>query len=148
MSAGPASGLKSHVGKTTEPQRVTLTEREMADFAVCVKATVGTTSYSHISSAVIPTIFTLFRQGEFQLMADLGIQLKQVLHAEQEYEIRAPLLPSEEISFATKLSSVVEKKSKTAHLAFMAFETEFLRTSDQVVVATARSTMVFRELLP
>jgi acyl dehydratase len=80
-------------------------------------------------------------------MADLGIQIKQVLHAEQEYEIRAPLLPGEEIHFSTKLTSVVEKKSKTASMAFMAFETEFVRLADQRVVATARSTMVYRELL-
>ncbi len=147
MSTEPIGGLNIHVGKTTEPRKITLSEKEMADFAICVKATVGTTSHSNISSAVIPTVFTLFRQGEFQLMEDLGIHIKQVLHAEQEYAMCTPLLPGEEINFSTRLSSVVEKKSRTANLAFMAFETDFQRTADGIIVATARSTMVYRELL-
>ncbi|MBS1964007.1 MAG: MaoC family dehydratase N-terminal domain-containing protein [Bdellovibrionales bacterium] len=143
----PMDGLKSQIGRLSSERKVTLSGTEMRDFATCVKATVGATSHSPISSVAIPTVFTIFRQGEFELMDALGIQLKQVLHAEQEYELKAPLSPSEEIRFVTRLASVVEKKSKTANMAFMAFETDFVRVADEVTVATARSTMVYRELL-
>ncbi len=146
MSALALTGLKSQVGRKSSERKVTLTGVEMRDFGTCVKATVGATSHSPITSAAVPTLFTLFRHGEFEIMNDLGIQLKQVLHAEQVYENLAPLAPSEEITFTTRLVSVVEKKSKTANMAFMAFETDFVRTADGVTVAKARSTMVYREL--
>ena len=146
MSATSLTGLKSQVGRVSSERTITLSAKEMRDFGVCVKATVGATSHSPISSVAIPTIFTIFRQGEFELMGALGIELKRVLHAEQCYEMRSPLSPEEEIKFITRLASVVEKKNKTANMAFMAFETEFVRVADGVTVATARSTMVYREL--
>jgi hypothetical protein len=142
------TGLKSQIGRKSTERAITLSETEMRDFGTCVHATVGATSHSPITSNAVPTIFTMFRQGEFELMNDLGIQLKQVLHAEQCYEMLVPLSPAEEIKFTTRLAGVVEKKSKTANMAFMAFETDFVRTGDGATVATARSTMVYRELLP
>jgi hypothetical protein len=142
------SNLKSQVGRQASPRKMTVSETAMKDFSVCVRATVGTTSHSPISTAVIPTFFTIFRQGEFEIMNAIGIQLPQVLHAEQGYVVNSPLLPGEEVEFTTRLASVVEKKGKTAKLAFMVFETEFVRTLDQVTVASARSTMVYRELNP
>lgn len=147
MSAA-IEGLKAGVGRASSERKIALTGPEMRDFAACVKATVGATSHSPIASPAIPTVFTKFRHGEFELMNALGIELKQVLHAEQQYEMHAPLSPSEEIRFTTRLASVVEKKGKTGNMAFMAFETEFVRTGDNVTVATAHSTMVYRELLP
>ncbi len=147
MSAVALTGLKAQVGRKSTERAITLGGPEMRDFGACVRATVGATSHSPISSLAVPTIFTIFRQGEFELMNDLGIQLKQVLHAEQRYELFHAFAPSEEIRFTTRLASVVEKKSKTANMAFMAFETDFVRTGDGAIVATARSTMVYRELL-
>ena len=123
----PLTGLKTRIGLESSVRTVTLTSPQMRDFASCVKATVGATSHSPISSVAIPTIFSLFRHGEFELMNVLGIQLKQVLHAEQEYEMREALSALEEIRFTTRLASVVEKKGKTSSMAFMAFETEFVQ---------------------
>lgn len=148
MTPVALTGLKAQVGRKSSERTIALSGPEMRDFAACVRATVGATSHTPITSAAVPTVFTIFRQGEFELMNDLGIQLKQVLHAEQQYSFLEPLSPSEEIRFATRLASVVEKKSKTAKMAFMAFETEFTRVGDGVTVATARSTMVYRELIP
>lgn len=140
--------FKSEIGRKSTERTVTLSEKEMMDFAACVKATVGVTSHSEISSVAIPTLLTIFREGEFEIMNELGIQLRQVLHAEQNYEMIEPIGPSEPIRFTTRLDSVVEKKNKTGRMAFMAFETEFVRTLDGVVIATARSTMVYREFSP
>lgn len=138
--------LKGAVGSQSAERRATLSETEMRDFATCIHATVGATFHSPISSAPIPTLFTIFRAGEFELVNRYGVELKQILHAEQEYEIFQTLFPGEEISYLTTLSSVNEKKGKGAVLAFLAFETDFVRTGDAVKVASARSTMVYREL--
>ncbi len=138
--------LKGAVGARSAERKATLSETEMRDFAVCIHATVGATHHSPISSAPIPTVFTIFRAGEFELVNRFGVELKQILHAEQEYEIFQTLLPGEELSYSTTLSTVNEKKGKGAALAFLAFETDFVRTQDGVKIASARSTMVYREL--
>jgi len=118
----------------------------MNDFAVCVKATVGNTVHTPISSAAIPTVFTIFRGGEFELIDSLGIQLKQVLHAEQEYRVETVLAPGEELHYTTTITNVMEKKGKGTKLAFLVFQTDFIRTKDAVLIAVAKSTMVYREL--
>jgi hypothetical protein len=59
------TGLKAQIGRKSSERKITLSEVEMRDFGVCVKATVGTTSHSPINSLAIPTVFTIFRQGEF-----------------------------------------------------------------------------------
>ncbi len=140
------SGLKAKIGLQSAERKITLSETEMKDFAVCVQATVGNTVHTPISSVAIPTVFTIFRAGEFELIDDLGIQLKQVLHAEQEYKLLSPLLPGEELGYRTTLTGVMEKKSATANMAFLIFETDFFRISDSVRLAAAKSTMVYREL--
>jgi hypothetical protein len=138
-------GLKGCIGATSTLRRANLSEKEMRDFADCVRATLGNTSHSAITSTAVPTIFTLFREGEFELLKSFGIELKQVLHAEQEYRIEAPLSYGEEIRYATTLSAVAEKKGKDAHLAFLVFETPFERVSDSVRLGFAKSTIVYRE---
>jgi acyl dehydratase len=137
--------LKSKVGEVSSERSATVSEAEMRAFADSVRATLGNTAHSMIVSTAAPTVFTLFRQGEFELLGRFGIELKQVLHAEQEYRYDSPLACGEEIRYATTLAGVVEKKAKGARLAFMAFETTFTRVADASPVAFARSTIVFRE---
>lgn len=139
-------GFKGKVGLKSKERKISLSEIEMKDFAVCVKATVGNTVHTPISSAAIPTVFTIFRAGEFELIDSLGIQLKQVLHAEQEYKVEALLSPGEELQYSTTLTNVMEKKGKGTKLAFLVFQTDFIRTKDAARLAVAKSTMVYREL--
>lgn len=136
--------LKAQVGIVSSGRHAKLSEKEMRDFASVVRATHGNTNHSAISSRAIPTIFTRFREGEFELLTKLGVELKQVLHAEQEYRFEASLAQDEEIRYETELRAVTEKKGKDVVMAFMIFETPFVRVSDGTVVARAKSTIVFR----
>lgn len=138
--------LKGKIGLKSHKSRVTLSDAEMKDFAACVQATVGNTVHTPISSIAIPTVYTIFRAGEFELIDSLGIQLKQVLHAEQQYKMEAPLYPGQELQYQTTLTGVLEKKGTGAKLAFLVFETEFIRSADSARLAVARSTMVYREM--
>ncbi len=138
--------FKEKIGLKSIERKVTLTEVEMKDFAVCVKATVGNTVHTPITSVSIPSVFTRFREGEFEIIDGLGIKLSQVLHAEQEYKIVAPLFPNQELKYETKLTGVLEKKGTGAKLAFLVFETDFVRIHDLALLAVAKSTMVYREL--
>jgi hypothetical protein len=138
--------LKSKVGEISAERLATISEKEMRAFADAVHATLGNTAHSMIVSTAVPTVFTYFRQGEFELLSRFGIELKQVLHAEQEYRYDSPLACGEEIRYSTALASVIEKRAKETRLAFMSFETSFTRTSDASSVAFARSTIVYREV--
>jgi hydroxyacyl-ACP dehydratase HTD2-like protein with hotdog domain len=139
--------LKDQVGIRSSSHLVSLSDSRMKSFADAVKATVGNTSHSPITSTSIPTVFTIFRDGEFELLSKLGIALKEVLHANQEYHCYQPLLADEEIEFMTTLSSVVEKRGNGSSMAFMTFETEFMRKADSTKIAIARSTIVHRKAL-
>ncbi len=145
MKSEIGSGLKSKVGEVSAELRAVVTELEMRDFAACVRATVGATHHSEISSRVVPTIYTKFRMGEFELIDRLGLKLRQILHAEQKYDHFDVLRPNEEIAYRTKLATVVEKRGKGTQMAFLGFDTDFVRVADGVKLATARSTMVYRE---
>lgn len=137
--------FKESIGTTSTPRVFKLEPSTFKEFADCVHATVGNTSFAPLSSVAVPTIFTRFREGEFELLERMGIALPQVLHAEQTYEMLEVLHPAEEVSFKTSLASVFEKKGKGSNMAFLVFETEFIRTLDSQTIARAKSTMVYRE---
>lgn len=139
-------GLKSRIGLKSHKSRVILSDSEMKDFALCVQSTVGNTVHTPISSSAIPTVFTIFRAGELELIDSLGIQLKQMLHAEQEYQFLLPLYSGQEIQYQTTLAGVLEKKGTETKLAFLVFQTDFIRSADSALLAVAKSTMVYREL--
>ena len=94
-----------------------------------------------------PTILTIFRAGEFELLDQIGIPRSRVLHGEQEYEfsgafdLRAELLRG--IEFESTIKNYREKKSAKGNLHFVIFETTFL-TKDATLLAVARSNMVVR----
>ena len=139
------AGLKSHVGTKSREYHLELSEAAMRSFADCVRATRGNTHHSQISSMVAPTLFTLCREGEFELLQAWGIELKQVLHAEQEYEMFAPWGPGEPVIYRTTLVSCTEKRSRDSAMAFLVFETPIFRSADATVLARARSTILFRD---
>jgi hypothetical protein len=144
--SGPAD-LKSRIGLRSPEKRQVLDEKLMRDFGACIHATRGNTVHSPITSVAVPTILTRFRDGEFELLTLLGIELKNVLHAEQEYRIEGEFRPGEEIAYETTFASVVEKKGKDAKLAFVVFETPFVRASDSSPLAYSRTTFVHRTLI-
>jgi hypothetical protein len=95
-----------------------------------------------------PTFFTVFRQGEFQILEKVGLTLSMVLHGEQEYEYFSnpePLINAgEPIHYDTELSEVIEKGSGKKRLIFFVFETRF-HTPKNEPIAISRTTIVRRE---
>lgn len=100
-----------------------------------------------LNSSHVPTVFTIFRLGEFELISQMGLQLRQILHAEQEYQYFEVLKPDLKIRYQTELQSVHKKEGKEGALYFMVFSTVVERTLDKVVLTQVRSTMVYREKL-
>jgi len=57
-----------------------------------------------------PTLATVFRKGEFDVMATMGIALQKVLHAEQEYRFHKALEPGKVYTGTTSVKHSYEKQ--------------------------------------
>lgn len=132
--------FKALIGSTSKFYDEGLPSERFALFAESAKSDAGPGDTS-----AIPTFFTIFRHGEFELLSKLQVELKQVLHAEQEYEFFTPLKAGEKVRFQTRLADVLEKKSKDVYLHFLIFETDFQNSEDGARLARARSTILYRE---
>lgn len=134
--------FKPAIGELSKTYEDVFSEERLLEFA----RVVGVEGDAFTDSSSIPTLFTIFRHGEFELMDRLGITLKEVLHGEQEYDYSQPIRANERVSFQTSLADVHEKKGKGALLHFLIFKTEVLRAEDGQLLAQAKSSVVVREL--
>lgn len=131
--------LKGQVGIKSKIYSMALTPEQVRDF----KETIG----SQVAGNP-PTILTAFREPEFELMRTLTFELREVLHAEQEYEFQDAFYdeydPLKEIEIESRLASVNEKKGRDITLCFMVFETEFRIKPGAPPFATTATTIVLR----
>jgi hypothetical protein len=70
---------------------------------------------------------------------NLGLDLRRVLHGNQEYSLARPLREGETLTVRTRLDSIRQR----AGTGFLAIATEFVDDAGEIV-ATARSTMIER----
>jgi hypothetical protein len=97
-----------------------------------------------------PTFLTVCRRGEYDILTELGIELKQVLHGEQEYKLEQDILPGDRLSYTTRLAQAVNKQRAGAGaLRVLIFETEVqtrVQGTDSVWkrVGVARTTVLVR----
>jgi hypothetical protein len=75
----------------------------------------------------------------------LGIDLRRMLHAKQEFEYRAPIRAGATLKVVRRVSDIFEKKG--GELEFVVIETQF-RDSADVVVALSRQTLLVRNPRP
>jgi hypothetical protein len=130
--------LKEQEGRVAGPYQAQVTQKQISLFCQAIGAKEG--------SVAPPTFLTAFRKGEFDLFKDLGFELSQVLHAEQEYEYENPLMAGDQVSFKTTLAHVLEKQSKSSSLQFLSFETQFqsVGADKQLPIGKAKTTVVIR----
>ncbi len=94
---------------------------------------------------VPPSFLTRFREGEFELLVRLGVELQQVLHAEQEYRWLAPLKMDSELDHRARLADVLSKGGKGGRLTFLKFDSEYLDPVTTRALVQSRTVMVIRE---
>lgn len=98
-----------------------------------------------IPGEVPPSFLTRFREGEFELLVSLGVELRQVLHAEQEYRWLAPLKADAQLDHRARLADVLSKGGKGGRLTFLKFDSEYLDPVTTRALAQSRTVMVIRE---
>jgi hypothetical protein len=121
-------------GKTYAPINFTVDAERVHAFARAV---------GHRSNGVPPTIVTApeIAAGLANVVADpdLGIDLRRVLHGEQEYAWNRPVAVGETLTAESRIESI---RGKSA-MRFLTLRTE-IRGDDGDLVAVGRSTLVVR----
>jgi hypothetical protein len=82
---------------------------------LCFKNSIGSSESSIKENNVefAPLTFpTVFRELEFQVIADIGLELNHCLHADQEYRYHRALRVGEEVTLKSKISKVDQKLAK------------------------------------
>ncbi|HXF35875.1 MAG TPA: MaoC family dehydratase N-terminal domain-containing protein [Actinomycetota bacterium] len=120
-------------GKAYPPVRYEVTTEAVRAFAAAV---------GEDPDRVPPTFLTVPEMTALaQVVADpdLGIDFSRVVHGEQAYEWRRPVLPGDVLSAAPRIERI---RSRGGH-AFLTVETE-IRDRAGEVVALARCTLIER----
>jgi acyl-CoA thioesterase FadM len=99
----------------------------------------ATATRTEFFASVPPTYQTIFRDCEFDWLDRLQLDMKQLLHTEQEYEYLVPLKVGDDIEVSTKVLEFKERKG----LKFFTLETRILASS--VLTILARSTFIVRK---
>lgn len=80
--------------------------------------------------------------GGKQYLADIGVPIPRMLHAEQRLTILEPLCAGDCVTVIRRVAEVFEKKGGA--LEFVAFESEIRLASDGRLVATGRQLMAVK----
>ena len=126
---------ESRIGTSVGPYEEDVSASRIRAFSLAVGA--------RDSEQAPPTFLTIFRQGEFALLNNLGISLSSILHGEQEFFHLTPIFAGDRLRYSTRLAEMVDKKS----MRLITFETQVhaLRGTETVSVGTSRTVIVVRE---
>ncbi len=90
------------------------------------------------SAGVPPTLPTIFRTTEFGWLSKLNVDLRKLLHTDQEYEYLEPLVSGDELTACTCVESVRERKG----MKLVVLKTDLSCAGKVCIIA--RSTFVIR----
>lgn len=75
------------------------------------------------SLSTIPlTLATKYRKAEFRWLSEMGVDMRRLLHTDQEYEYREPLKVGDSLKVITTRTDVRERRG----LLFVTLETDLL----------------------
>ena len=109
----------------------TLTQQRLKQFDSAVRA--------HYSNVAAPTYSTTFRKGEFEFLDRLRVNLRNLLHTEQDYEYFSKFQMGDVPEVETKLTSTKERRG----MVFVSLSTE-VKVKNQLRVRCV-SSFVLRE---
>ena len=136
-------------GKTYEEIRFTVDRDRVTQFADAIgdpnpiyrdpEAARAAGYPDQVAPPTFITVIQVMTSGQIVVDPELGLDYSRVVHGQQSYEYRRPLVVGDEIRATPRIASIETKKSN-----------EFLRTEAEVfdakgdLVLTARSTLISR----
>ncbi|HEC21355.1 MAG TPA: MaoC family dehydratase, partial [Chloroflexi bacterium] len=92
-----------------------------------------------------PTVFMFWGGGDIGgVLRDLGVEMKNVLHAEQEYEYLAPLHVGDTVTGRTQIADIYSKKGRSGEMQFVELLTEYTNQHGEPVLKD-RALIIVRE---
>ncbi|MEH6945830.1 MaoC family dehydratase N-terminal domain-containing protein [Bacillus sp. JJ634] len=133
-----STGLKEKIGMKLETYTFKVEEGKIKELALAI----GDLREEYLNGeAVLPTFPTVidFWGGGASTSDLLGLNVKKVLHGEQEYEYLGEIKPGDEIT----VTGVVEKVYTKASMDFYIIKKEFVNQHGETVLIS-RSTIIER----
>ncbi len=92
-----------------------------------------------------PTLFAFWGAGGLEKALNaIGVEIWNVLHAEQEYEYLAPIHVGDTVTGHTRVADIYTKPGRSGDLNFVEFVTEY-RNQHDVPVLIDRAVIIVRE---
>jgi acyl dehydratase len=141
---------KSAVGKTGQPVTMHIERGKIREFARSIKddnPIYFDEEYAKgAAGGIVPPPTFLMTQAHWgeggRGGVDLGMDLRRVLHGEQEFEYLAPIHPGDVLTAVSKCEKMFEKEgSRGGTMSFAVLATEF-RNQKGELVAVGRSTVI------
>jgi acyl dehydratase len=146
---------RSFIGRQSDPRVVKVDPARVAFFARVVGETnpvycdeAAAKAHGHPSLMVPPTFLVCLGTDpadQFKLLDALGVDIRQILHGEQEFQYFEPCFAGETLSFQGRVAGVESKKGGELELLYL--ETD-VRGSAGQLAARMRATLVVRHRMP
>jgi hypothetical protein len=135
---------RQFIGYSLPPFTVTVERERLRQFAVAI----GGSSSGGDEDRAPPTYLKVI-EGEDnstrRILAALGVDLRRVLHAEQEFEFHAPYRAGDRLAVERTVSNIYERKA--GELEFVVVDT-LIRRSSGALVARTQQVILVRNAAP
>jgi len=135
---------RQFIGYSLPPFTVTVERERLRQFAVAI----GGWSSGGDEDRAPPTYLKVI-EGEDnssrKILAALGVDLRRVLHAEQEFEFHAPYRAGDRLAVERTVSNIYERKA--GELEFVVVDT-LIRQSSGALVARTQQVILVRNAAP
>jgi len=131
---------RQFIGYSLPPFTVTVEGERLRQFA----AAIGAPAPLGGDGDRVPPTYLKVIEGEDnssrKILSALGVDLKRVLHAEQEFEFHAPYRAGDRLSVERRVSSIYERKA--GELEFVVVDTLIWQPSGALVARTQQVILV------
>jgi hypothetical protein len=137
-----------HIGTQFEPFSYAVERDKVREFAEAIAdpnpAYVADDPTAFALPPTFPTVFTFWGAGEkmWKDLEDIGVDLLHLLHAEQEFEYLAPILPGDTVTGQTTVADVYTKSMRAVTLEYVVAETAYTNQRGQKVLREVLTILV------
>ena len=146
---------KSKVGQNFPPFTIEVERGKIRELALAIgddnpiyqsKEAAQAEGYSDVPLyPTAPTMFALWGNRKMvDQLADLGINLMRVLHAEEGYEYLGPIYPGDKLTGEMKLVDAKSRQTPRGPMDFLVIEIDYTNQHGELVLK-AREALIVRE---
>ena len=145
----PPMDFRPHIGRASEPLIVDVERGHIRRFVEAIgddnpiyrdEAAARAAGFSSIPAP--PTFATCLRPNDVR--AGLDFDWAKILHGEQEFCYRRPLLAGDRLTLVQRIADVYSKTGKSGTMDFLVLDTEAHDEAGGELVFTARSIVVIK----